>query len=84
VGDGLQIDVVDQGPGVAEADRERIFEPFYRGRVQPEGGLAGTGIGLSIVAETVAAHGGRVLLIPAVAPHTGAHFRIELPHAIAN
>ena len=89
-GDSLMIDVVDEGPGVPEAERERIFEPFFRGQVQPEGGLAGTGIGLSIVAETVAAHGGKISYIAAersvAVPDDsgpGARFRIELPHVIA-
>ncbi|RVU45284.1 ATP-binding protein [Rubrivivax rivuli] len=99
-GDGLTIDVQDQGPGVPAAERERIFEPFFRGAQQPADGLPGTGIGLSIVAEAVAAHGGRVQLLgsPAAetgggeatttdsqAPHEpGAHFRITLPHALAD
>lgn len=71
------LDVIDAGPGVAEADRGRIFEPFYRGTRQPVDGLRGTGIGLSIVQEYVAAQGGRVLLLPSP---TGAHFRVELPY----
>ncbi len=79
--DGLRIEVADVGPGVAPADRERIFEPFYRGQTQPgDDQLPGTGIGLSIVAETVAAHGGTVSLIDT---ERGARFRIELPHALA-
>ena len=81
-GDGLRIEVADQGPGVAAAERDRIFEPFFRGQLQPDdGALAGTGIGLSIVTETVAAHGGRVSLLP---DQPGARFRIELPHALAD
>lgn len=99
-GDGLFIDVADQGPGVPPEERERIFEPFFRGQQQPADGLPGTGIGLSIVAEAVAAHGGRVWLLGGTAAepagasaHTpgfartgppGAHFRIELPHALAD
>jgi two-component system sensor histidine kinase GlrK len=75
---GVCIDVRDEGPGVAEADRERVFEPFYRGARQPEGAVRGTGIGLSIVQEYVTAHGGQVRLI---SDSAGAHFRIELPHA---
>ena len=73
----VRIDLRDQGPGVAPADRERIFEPFFRGEVQPEGAVRGTGIGLSIVREYVQAHGGKVGLL---ADGPGAHFRIELPH----
>lgn len=72
------IAVSDEGPGVAEADRARVFEPFYRGERQPQDAARGTGIGLSIVQEYVAAHGGKVVLLPDTA---GAHFRIELPHA---
>src|SRR2546430_6775888 len=37
----------DQGPGVASADRARIFEPFYRGERQPSDAERGSGIGLS-------------------------------------
>ncbi|MFO6419841.1 ATP-binding protein [Hylemonella sp. W303a] len=88
------LDIGDQGPGVAEADRARIFEPFYRGQRQPElqapHALHGSGIGLSIVREYIEAHGGRITLLgddepdgagaPAIgAPPRGAHFRIELP-----
>jgi len=89
-GDGLFIAVADQGPGVPSAERERIFEPFFRGQQQPADGLPGTGIGLSIVAEAVAAHGGRVQLmaddhVNSEQPGApGAHFRIELPHALAD
>ncbi len=89
-GDGLTITVSDEGPGVPAADRARIFEPFYRGALQPEpgdGALPGTGIGLSIVAEAVSAHGGRVELLaddPAPSTPHGARFRIHLPHALTD
>jgi two-component system sensor histidine kinase GlrK len=73
-----RIDIHDQGVGVAEADRERIFEPFYRGERQPTDVVRGSGIGLSIVHEYIAAHGGSITLMP---DQPGAHFRIELPHA---
>jgi two-component system sensor histidine kinase GlrK len=79
VGPALLIDIADAGPGVPAAEIERIFEPFYRGSVQPDDALPGTGIGLSIVAETVRAHGGQVTLRPST---NGACFRIELPHAL--
>ncbi len=79
VSGNARIDITDQGPGVARTDRERIFEPFYRGERQPQDMVRGTGIGLSIVQEYIAAHGGRIELVPA---NEGAHFRIELPHAL--
>lgn len=73
----VRIDIHDQGVGVAQADRERIFEPFYRGERQPVDVVRGSGIGLSIVHEYIAAHGGSIALMP---DQPGAHFRIELPH----
>jgi two-component system sensor histidine kinase GlrK len=74
--EAVHIDVNDAGPGIAEGDRDRIFEPFFRGERQPEHTVKGTGIGLSIVQEYIAAHGGRITLQPG---GPGAHFRIELP-----
>ncbi|MFC5520440.1 sensor histidine kinase [Polaromonas jejuensis] len=73
----VRIDIQDQGIGVAPADRERIFEPFFRGERQPADVVRGSGIGLSIVHEYIAAHGGRIALLPG---EPGAHFRIEFPH----
>ncbi len=73
-----RIDIGDAGPGIAEGDRDRVFEPFFRGERQPEHALKGTGIGLSIVQEYIAAHGGRVTLLP---DGPGAKFRIELPRS---
>ena len=72
------VDIIDQGPGVAQADRDRVFEPFYRGIRQPDDAVRGTGIGLSIVQEYIVAHGGQVRLV-----EDGVHtfFRMELPHA---
>jgi two-component system sensor histidine kinase GlrK len=72
----IEIDCVDQGPGVAPTDAERIFEPFYQGSRHLAGARKGNGIGLSIVREYVRAHHGTVQLIPRP---QGAHFRIELP-----
>jgi two-component system sensor histidine kinase GlrK len=76
--DTARIDIADAGPGIAESDRDRIFEPFYRGERQPEHAVKGTGIGLSIVQEYIAAHGGRIALLP---DGPGARFRIELPRS---
>ena len=72
------IDIHDQGPGIAAEDRERIFEPFYCGKVQPDSPVKGSGIGLSVVREYVQAHGGSITLGP---DGPGAHFHVEIPHA---
>jgi two-component system sensor histidine kinase GlrK len=76
-GQDLVIDLSDNGPGVHPDDGDRIFEAFYQGR-RPQGGpVGGTGIGLSVVAECVQAHGGSVDLVHGEAE--GAHFRVRLP-----
>ena len=77
-GSDLQLDVADCGPGIALEDRAHIFEAFYTGRA-PRGSstLKGTGIGLSVVLEFVAAHGGAVQILDGTYP--GAHFRITMP-----
>lgn len=82
IGAGMQshdlvIDLSDNGPGVHPDDGDRIFEAFYQGR-RPQGGpVGGTGIGLSVVAECVQAHGGSVEIVRGEA--SGAHFRVRLP-----
>ena len=76
--DTARIDISDAGPGIAEGDRDRVFEPFFRGERQPEHAVKGTGIGLSIVQEYIAAHGGRITLLP---DGPGARFRITLPRS---
>ncbi|MCP5270200.1 MAG: HAMP domain-containing histidine kinase [Burkholderiaceae bacterium] len=88
VGNGLRIEVTDAGPGVPADEQARVFEPFFRGRVQPVDGLPGTGIGLSIVAETVRAHGGQVSVLAPESTTAGAtpgsRFRIDIPHALSD
>lgn len=71
------IEVDDTGPGIAEADRETIFDRFVRGpAAHSRGDTAGTGLGLSIVAQHAAAHDGSVRVVDR--PGGGARFRIEL------
>jgi signal transduction histidine kinase/DNA-binding response OmpR family regulator len=71
------ISVADQGIGIPQGERERIFERFY----QVDGGLArqyaGTGLGLALVKEIVEAHGGRVTVKSEVG--AGSTFTIHLP-----
>jgi len=70
------LDVIDDGPGVPEADRDKIFEPFFRSPGSK--GVAGVGLGLAIAREFVAAHRGSLDL---VATPAGTHFRATLPLA---
>ena len=73
--DGVVIAVDDRGPGVAREDREAIFEAFHRGARNDH--VAGTGIGLSLVAQFTALHGGRAWV--QANPGGGASFRVLLP-----
>ena len=54
-----RIDVADSGPGIAETERKRVFDRFYRGASAPAGG---SGLGLAIVRQVVALHGGSIRL----------------------
>jgi signal transduction histidine kinase len=72
-----RICVDDQGPGIPAADRERIWDRFWRLERDRGSAVAGTGIGLSVVRELVALHGGRAWAEDA--PQSGGRFVIELP-----
>lgn len=75
--DTVILDIFDSGPGIAPSDRERLFEPFYRGGGAHDGLISGTGLGLSIAKEYVAAHGGQISLEKS---KQGARFRVILPY----
>jgi len=75
-GEMLQLDVIDQGPGIPAVDRARIFEPFFQGRDEGAGPVRGTGIGLSVVKEYVFGHGGSIEVVDS---RKGAHLRVRLP-----
>jgi signal transduction histidine kinase len=70
--------VDDDGPGVPVSERERIFDRFATGRTA-RGSSSGTGLGLALVSETVAAHGGAVWC--ADRPGGGGRFVVSLPRA---
>ena len=74
-GDKARIVVSDHGPGIAESERERVFEPFYRpaGRAESAGGW---GLGLSLVRQIAARHGGGVRCEEE--PGGGSRFVVEL------
>ncbi len=65
-------EIEDDGPGIPPHERERVFEPFYR--LRPA--LTGSGLGLNLVQEVVARHGGTVRVLDA--PGGGALVRVVL------
>jgi len=70
--DNIRVDLTDDGPGIAPADRERLFEPFFTTR-RADGG---TGLGLPIARSLLDASNGTIRLEESA---SGAHFTIELP-----
>jgi two-component system OmpR family sensor kinase len=75
------VSVIDHGPGLDPQARDRVFERFYRVDSSRTRDAGGSGLGLSIVAALVAAHGGRVAVEDT--PGGGATFVVELPLAPA-
>jgi len=73
----LVLDVADNGPGIPPEERHHVFDAFYTGRAARTTAVKGTGIGLSVVLDFVAAHGGNVQIVDGEFP--GAHFRITMP-----
>jgi two-component system, NtrC family, nitrogen regulation sensor histidine kinase NtrY len=75
--DGVTITVDDRGSGVAEADRDKIFEPYVTTKA------TGTGLGLAISRKIAIEHGGELELAPGKAPTGGARFVVTLPLSVA-
>jgi signal transduction histidine kinase len=72
----VMVEVADAGPGIAAADLERIFEPFYRVRADAAT-PRGSGLGLAIARSLARRNGGRLVAISQ--PGAGATFRLSLP-----
>jgi len=76
----VEVTVGDNGPGIPEAERERVFDRFYRGQAAP---ASGTGLGLAIVSQVVEMHRGAVRLGATAAG--GLEVRVRLPaHATSS
>lgn len=73
--ESVQVRIVDRGRGIPVAERERVFEAFYRGDAAPE--RPGSGLGLAIARAVVVAHGGRIWIEGA--PGGGTSVVFELP-----
>lgn len=78
-GNRSTITVSDQGSGIPSAERERIFEPFYRISDKLTDGVAGTGLGLALSRDLARLHGGDLRLIDSDA---GACFELTLDHSL--
>src|SRR6185503_21283979 len=76
-GEHARIWVEDEGPGIPNEDRHRVWEPYVRLNREAESATGGSGIGLSVVRELVTLHGGRTRAESA--PGGGARVVIELP-----
>lgn len=76
LGDSVEIAVIDRGRGIALADRESIFNPFFTTKKD------GVGLGLPIVAKIVSEHGGR--LDVESQPGKGSAFRVVLPGGVGD
>jgi signal transduction histidine kinase len=74
--DGVEVEVADDGDGIAAEDREQVFDAFYRGGEDAARGEEGAGLGLAISRAIVEAHGGRIWLEGA-GPGTSVHFTLQ-------
>ena len=72
----LMIEVQDNGPGLADEDMEKLFNPFYHGDTVHNSLIKGSGLGLTITKELVETHGGTIKRVPS---ERGAHFVVQLP-----
>ncbi|MDI2098743.1 sensor histidine kinase [Ruicaihuangia caeni] len=79
--DAVEIAVTDQGVGIPEEERERVFERFYRGDPARSRNTGGTGLGLSIVKHVAQNHGGEVKVWSQLG--RGSTFTMRLPRAEA-
>jgi two-component system phosphate regulon sensor histidine kinase PhoR len=75
--DEAVIDVTDRGLGIAEENRHRIFEKFYRVRSAETDRVPGAGLGLTLAMHAIKAHGGRLLVSSTLG--MGSTFSIRLP-----
>jgi signal transduction histidine kinase len=76
-GGGVQISVRDQGPGIPEGERDKLFQPFGKTSIRSTAGESSTGLGLAIVRRIVEGHGGRIWVESKVG--VGSVFFLTLP-----
>jgi two-component system, NtrC family, sensor histidine kinase GlrK len=70
------IEVIDNGPGLTDEDKSKLFDPFHQGKTVHQGLVNSTGLGLAVTRDLVEAHQGVIDLIHS---SVGAHFVVRLP-----
>ncbi|MDD5276519.1 MAG: HAMP domain-containing sensor histidine kinase [Methylovulum sp.] len=75
----MELEVEDEGPGIAPEERKHVFEPFFHGKTAQPEAMDGPGLGLAIVSEYVANHQGAVEIIDPRQDQQGARFRVQVP-----
>ena len=80
-GEGVRLDVVDDGPGIAAEDRERVFDRFHRGDPARSRHTSGSGLGLAIARTLAERNHGTLVLADGADGPAGAHFVLRLPPA---
>jgi signal transduction histidine kinase len=79
---GYDVVVEDEGPGIPDCDRQRVFEPFVRLESSRNSATGGTGLGLTLVKKIVEGHGGAITLENR--ENGGLRARMHLPRMAAN
>jgi signal transduction histidine kinase len=83
---GFRIEIADEGPGIADAEKAKVFEPFYRTALARDTDSQGMGLGLSIARSIILAHGGSIdltdrtpcgLLVIVTLPELTAHMALN-------
>ncbi len=77
VGLDARVDIIDDGPGISDSEKHRVFDAFFQGEAKSTGHIKGTGVGLSIAKEFIQAHGG--LIDVTDNKPNGAHLSLRLP-----
>ena len=79
-GTQMELEVEDEGPGIALDERAHVFEPFFRGKTGPgDDTVEGPGLGLAIVKEQVTNHQGKVDIIDSRQDQQGTRIRVQIP-----
>ena len=77
-GNFVQMNVIDEGPGIPSGEHKRVFKAFQRGKEVNNGAVQGAGLGLAICKGLIEAHGGRIWIKKGNTPGTTVSFTIPI------